>query len=90
MAKRKSVNERGRKPGDPSVELLQLIGQLQHTAPDDRDLTCIGPKLYAEALELIDKMGRHDECIVMWNDVLHTRFCGHLISPEHPSERMAS
>ena len=78
--------ERGRKPDDPSPQLLALMGHLQHTPPDDRNLMSISPDLYREALELIDAKGRRRECIGIWDDVVHVRFCGHLISPEDLGE----
>lgn len=77
------VNETGREPGDPSVRLLQLIGRLQHVAPNERTLVRVGPKLYGEALTMILKHGSGIRSSTYWSNqgFATTLFCGHWISP---------
>ena len=90
MGTRENLNDQGRQPGDPSPELLSLIHYLQHKKPDDDTVFGVSGEMYRQALELIEKTGNREQCVKEWDDVLHVRFCGHLISPENFQEQMPS
>jgi hypothetical protein len=46
------VNEIGRQPGDPSVELMRLLGMLQRTQVKDEIVELEEP-LYSEAVDFL-------------------------------------
>lgn len=87
MAERANLkfNETGRQPGDPSVELMQLLGALQRTVPDEDNVLAIRPDLYAEAIPMI--MASSNATLqsksLQAQGLRHRRLCGHWVTPAY-------
>jgi hypothetical protein len=85
-------NEQGRRPGDPSLPMLQLMRRLCTTKPDERTLQRVGPSLYAEAYEMIraSRNPVHYASDFWANEGFPTMlFCGHWITPALPPDEAA-
>lgn len=80
----RKYNESGRKPGDPSVELMLLMGELQRKRPVSDDIIYVGPELYLEAVKFIEQMRASLIAHPSFAGP-NTFFCGHYITPGDPS-----
>lgn len=78
-------NETGRKPGDPSVRLMQLLGALQRFPPNDENVLGIEPDLYAEAIPLIlaSSNATIQDPALTTQGLRHRRLCGHWVTPAY-------
>jgi hypothetical protein len=75
------VNEGGRRPGDPSVDLLFVIRDLQHRRPRE-ELVTLPRAVYDEAVDMVKS---HKGSLMICHpdkSVESILFCMHWITPE--------